>query len=64
MYSRDDVEAKIMWIVRFVHRDGKPDEEYYYHTLREAEAHKGLFQEDDSGLYEAIEIVSYPIERA
>lgn len=53
-----------MWIVRFVRRDGKPDEEYYYHTPREAEAHKELFQEDDSGLYEAIEIVSYPIERA
>lgn len=53
-----------MWIVRFVRRDGKPDEEYYYHTLREAETHKRLFQEDDSGLYEAIEIVSYPIERA
>ena len=53
-----------MWIVRFVRRDEKPGEEYYYHTLREAEAHKGLFREDDSGLYEAIEIVSYPIEWA
>lgn len=53
-----------MWIVRFVRRDGKPDEEYYYHTLREAEAHKQLFQEDDSDLYETIEIVSCPIERA
>ena len=53
-----------MWIVRFVRKDGKPDEEYYYHTLREAETHKRLFQEDDSDLYEAIEIVSDPIERA
>lgn len=23
-----------MFIVRFVRKDGRPDEEYYYHTLR------------------------------
>ena len=28
-----------MFIVRFVRKDGKPDEEYYYHTLQKAEAH-------------------------
>lgn len=44
-----------MFIVRFVRKDGKPDEEYYYHTLQEAEAHKKLFDDDDSDLYERIE---------
>lgn len=52
-----------MWIVRFIRRDGKPDEEYYYRTHWEAEAHKALFQEDDSELYETIEIIRYPLER-
>ena len=26
-----------LWIVRFVRKDGKPDEEYYYRSLAEAE---------------------------
>ena len=26
-----------MFIVRFVRKDGKPDEEYYYHTLQDYE---------------------------
>lgn len=46
-----------MFIVRFVRKDGKPDEEYYYHTLQEAEAHKHLFDDDDSDLYKRIEII-------
>jgi hypothetical protein len=46
------------WIVRFVRKDGKPDEEYYYHTQAEAEYHRNLFQDDDSGLYERIEVVN------
>ena len=46
-----------MFIVRFVRKDGQPDEEYYYHTLQEAEAHKLLFDDDDSDLYERIEII-------
>lgn len=40
-----------MFIVRFVRRDGKPDEEYYYHSLGDAEYHFNLFRSDDSGLY-------------
>lgn len=36
---------------------GRPDEEYYYHTLQEAETHKKLFDDDDSDLYERIEII-------
>ena len=46
------------WIVRFVRKDGKPDEEYYYSTQEEAEHHRDLFQDDDSGLYERIEVVN------
>lgn len=60
MCSMSDTEAA-MWIVRFIRRDGKPDEEYYYHTQQEAEAHRELFQDDDSDLYEAIEVVGYTI---
>lgn len=46
------------WIVRFVRKDGKPDEEYYYRTKAEAEFHRDLFQDDDSGLYERIELIN------
>lgn len=46
------------WLVRFVRKDGKPVEEYYYNTKEEAEYHRNLFQNDDSGLYEKIEIIS------
>lgn len=50
------------WIVRFVCKDGKPDEEYYYRTKTEAEYHRNLFQDDDSGLYERIEVVNDVVE--
>ena len=46
-----------LWIVRFVRKDGKPDEKYYYRSLVEAEYHKNLFLDDDSRLYERIEII-------
>ena len=46
------------WIVRFIRRDGKPDEEYYYPSLAKAEEHRNLFLDDDSGLYERIEIIN------
>lgn len=47
-----------LWIVRFVRKDNKPDEEYYYHSITEAEHHRNLFLNDDSGLYEKIEIIN------
>ena len=47
-----------LWIVKFVRKDGKPDEEYYYHSLAKAEHHRDLFLNDDSGLYEKIEIIN------
>jgi hypothetical protein len=46
------------WIVRFVRKDGKPDEEYFYHSLADAEHHRDLFLNDDSGLYEKIELIN------
>ena len=46
-----------MFIVRFVRKDGTPDEEYYYHTLQAAETHNQLIDDDDSDLYERIEII-------
>ena len=49
-----------LWIVRFVRKDGKPDEEYYYRSLAEAEYHRDLFLNDASGLYERIEIINEP----
>ena len=42
-------------VVRFVRRDGKPNEEYFYRTVEEARQHFDLFNEDDSGLYDSIE---------
>ena len=44
------------YVVRFIRVDGKPDEEYYYNTYAEAYAHKDLFDNDDSGLYESIDV--------
>jgi hypothetical protein len=46
------------WIVRFVRKDSKPNEEYFYHSLADAEHHRDLFLDDDSGLYEKIELVN------
>lgn len=47
-----------MWIVRYIRKDAKPDEEYFYHSQGEAEYHRDLFQNDDSGLYEKIEVIN------
>ena len=44
------------YIVRFVRRDGKPDEEYFYRTAEEARRHFDMFTDDDSGLYDRIEV--------
>lgn len=44
------------YILRFVRADGSPDEEYYYHTEKEAKDHFNLFLDDDSDLYDQIEI--------
>ena len=44
------------YIVRFVRRDGKPDEEYFYRTAEEARRHFDMFTDDDSGVYDRIEV--------
>lgn len=48
-----------MWVVTFVRKDGAPDEEYYYHSKEDAEAHKALFTDDDSDLYERIVVTRW-----
>ncbi len=46
-----------MFIVRFVRKDNKQDEEYYYSKLEDAKYHFSLFATDDSGLYRRIELI-------
>lgn len=46
------------YIVRFIRKDNKADEEYFYRTYKEAICHLELFKDDDSGLYKRIEIVN------
>ena len=46
-----------MYITRFIRRDHKPPEEYYYHSQPEALAHLDLFRDDDSQLYTKIEVL-------
>ena len=45
------------YIVRFIRKDDKPVEEFFYYTYEEAFVHLALFRNDDSGLYRRIEIV-------
>ena len=45
------------YIVRFIRKDDKPVEEFFYHTYEEVFVHLALFRNDDSGLYRRIEIV-------
>ena len=45
------------FFVRFVRQDDKPDEEYFYRAAEDAQRHFDMFADDDSGLYEKIEIM-------
>ena len=45
------------FFVRFVRQDGKPDEEYFYRAAEDARRHFNMFVDDDSGLFEKIEVV-------
>jgi hypothetical protein len=47
-----------MYITRFIRKDHKPPEEYYYRSKAEALAHLDLFREDDSDLYSRIEVLA------
>lgn len=44
------------YTVHFIRADEQPEEIYYYHTLEEAKWHLHLFDEDDSELYQKIEV--------
>jgi len=46
------------YFVRLARRDGKPDDEYFYRVAEDAQRHFDMFADDDSGLYEKIEVVS------
>ncbi len=48
-----------MYVVRFVRKDGQPDEEYYYNCLKDAQFHFNLFKDDDSGLYKNISLSQF-----
>jgi len=51
----DDMDKR--YLVRFVRSDGKPDEVYDYAQKSDAEHHFRLFRDDDSGLYDRIELI-------
>jgi glutaredoxin 2 len=50
-------EAAKMYLVRFVRQDTQPEEEYFYHKRSAAMEHFHLFRNDDSGLYNRIEVL-------
>lgn len=56
-----------MYITRFVRIDGKT-EDHYYNSIADARYHLNLFRDDDSGLYDRIEIreandnVNFPVQ--
>ncbi len=45
-----------MYLVRFIRKDRQPNEEYFYNSLKDAEYHLSLFLDDDSDLYDRIEL--------
>ena len=47
-----------MYIVSFKRKDNTT-EEYFYHKQTDAEYHVSLFENDDSELYEKIELLNY-----
>ncbi len=47
-----------MFVLRFIRKDRKPVEEYYYHSEVDALSHLHLFTNDDSSLYESIVLIS------
>ena len=47
-----------MFITKFIKSDEKPDENYYYHSKKEAVDHLKLFFNDDSKLYEKIQVIN------
>ena len=52
------------YIVRFIRKDDRPVEEFFYHTFEDATSHLLLFRDDDSDLYARIEIIDGATEKA
>ena len=52
-----DKHEDIRYCVRFIRRDGQSDECYHYWHRDEAEHHFNLFHDDDSNLYDRIELI-------
>ena len=50
-----------MYAVKFIRKDGQPDEIYYYHKEEDAEYHLHLFDNDDSGLYSNVVLMGVKI---
>lgn len=48
----------IQYCVRCIRKDNQPDECYHYWHKDEAEYHLKLFRNDDSGLYERIDLLT------
>lgn len=46
-----------MYMVQFVRFDNQPDEEYYYNNQSDAMKHLNMFRDDDSGLYQKINLL-------
>ena len=46
-----------MFVVRFIRKDGQPNEEYYYHSFNDAMDHFLLFENDDSTLYDEVGLI-------
>lgn len=46
-----------MYMVQFVRIDNQPDEEYYYANQSDAMEHLNMFRNDDSGLYQIINVL-------
>ena len=49
---------KNFYIVKFIRKDGKPDEEYYYMKIEDALYHYHLFENDTSNMYKDILLVT------
>ena len=52
-----------VYIVRFIRKDDRPVEEFFYHTFEDATSHLLLFRNDDSDLYTRIEIIDGATEK-
>ena len=46
-----------MFVVRFIRKDGMPNEEFYYQKIEDALYHFSLFEKDDSQLYSLVDVV-------